>query len=251
MTNLYRYVNLKEFFYRIRCRRPSAGSNTGFSLRSTLMAMLLSTTIGCGAPAQTQELAGRVVTVHDGDSFILLAGEEQLSIRLAEIDTPELGQEWHDEAGQALRKKIHRRLVRVEVMDKDRYNRLVGKVWLGSRDINREMVAEGHAWAYRQYLRDESLLDLEANARERLLGLWGGVDPLQPWRWRRQQRGGEVRQSAQDCRIKGNISSSGQRIYHLPGQEHYAKTRISTARGERWFCSELAAREAGWRKARR
>jgi hypothetical protein len=90
------------------------------------------------------------------------------------------------------------------------------------------------------------------------------VDPLQPWRWRRQRRidnelrridnelrrSGEDRQAAEDCRIKGNISSSGKRIYHMPGQEYYEQTRIATAKGERWFCSESAAREAGWRKAR-
>jgi len=52
------------------------------------------------------------------------------------------------------------------------------------------------------------------------------------------------------CVIKGNISvTSGERIYHVPGQEYYAKTRISPQYGERWFCSEADARAAGWRKA--
>ena len=54
------------------------------------------------------------------------------------------------------------------------------------------------------------------------------------------------------CPIKGNISiSSGERIYHVPGQEHYDETIISPQYGERWFCSEAEARAAGWRKARR
>jgi hypothetical protein len=53
------------------------------------------------------------------------------------------------------------------------------------------------------------------------------------------------------CNIKGNISkNNGQRIYHVPGQEHYAETQIHTLSGERWFCSEEEARAAGWRKAR-
>ena len=55
----------------------------------------------------------------------------------------------------------------------------------------------------------------------------------------------------QDCNIKGNISiNSGERIYHLPGQEFYAETVIRTEYGERWFCSEAEARSAGWRRAR-
>jgi hypothetical protein len=54
----------------------------------------------------------------------------------------------------------------------------------------------------------------------------------------------------QNCAIKGNISSGG-RIYHVPGQEHYARTRINPANGERWFCSRAEAEAAGWRAARR
>ena len=33
--------------------------------------------------------------------------------------------------------------------------------------------------------------------------------------------------------------------------EHPAFRGISEAKGERWFCSEAAARAAGWRRARR
>jgi hypothetical protein len=54
------------------------------------------------------------------------------------------------------------------------------------------------------------------------------------------------------CGIKGNISAStGERIYHMPGQRYYFATQINWwSRGERWFCSEADARAAGWRKAR-
>lgn len=57
---------------------------------------------------------------------------------------------------------------------------------------------------------------------------------------------------ASGCSIKGNISiNTGERIYHVPGQEHYWETKISPQYGERWFCTEEEARAAGWRKARR
>jgi hypothetical protein len=55
-----------------------------------------------------------------------------------------------------------------------------------------------------------------------------------------------------DCNLKGNISlNTGERIYHVPGQEHYSETVITPSKGERWFCSEDAARAGGWRKAMR
>lgn len=57
--------------------------------------------------------------------------------------------------------------------------------------------------------------------------------------------------SSGSCDIKGNISqSSGERIYHVPGQRYYAETKIDGRYGERWFCSEQEARQAGWRKSR-
>lgn len=52
------------------------------------------------------------------------------------------------------------------------------------------------------------------------------------------------------CNVKGNITpATGERIFHVPGQEYYSQTRISWINGERWFCSEENARQAGWRKA--
>ena len=53
------------------------------------------------------------------------------------------------------------------------------------------------------------------------------------------------------CEIKGNISyTTGERIYHLPGQRWYEKTVINPRYGERWFCTESEAEANGWRRAR-
>lgn len=50
------------------------------------------------------------------------------------------------------------------------------------------------------------------------------------------------------CLIKGNIAYlTGQRIYHLPGQEFYDETVINSSEGEQWFCTEAEAIAAGWR----
>ena len=53
-----------------------------------------------------------------------------------------------------------------------------------------------------------------------------------------------------DCHIKGNISKSGERIYHVPGAKYYSGTQIDFLWGERFFCTEEEARQAGWRKSR-
>lgn len=57
-------------------------------------------------------------------------------------------------------------------------------------------------------------------------------------------------ETSQNCNIKGNVSmESGERIYHVPGQKYYSATKIDARYGERWFCSETEARQAGWRKS--
>ena len=53
------------------------------------------------------------------------------------------------------------------------------------------------------------------------------------------------------CDIKGNVSfETGERIYHVPGQEYYAATRISRLYGECMFCSEWEVIKAGWRRSK-
>ena len=68
---------------------------------------------------------------------------------------------------------------------------------------------------------------------------------------RAERLSGAARSDSGDCGINANISREGTRIYHVPGGQSYAKTRIDTAKGERWFCSEAEARAAGWRPAKR
>lgn len=58
-----------------------------------------------------------------------------------------------------------------------------------------------------------------------------------------------VRKIGVSCNIKGNISANGERIYRVPGDRDYNETVISRIYGERYFCSELEARQAGWRRS--
>jgi hypothetical protein len=111
------------------------------------------------------------------------------------------------------------------------------------------LVRDGLAFAYRRYAMDYDLIEKQAAVAER--GLWA-TRVQDPAAFRRD--GGTAPQAEpakSDCNIKGNINSKGERIYHRPGQEHYDRTRINTAQGERWFCSPAEAQAAGWRAARR
>ena len=112
-------------------------------------------------------------------------------------------------------------------------------------NLNAEMVRAGWALAFKRY--SERYVVQEEQAERAAVGVWGGTfDP--PWEW----RAAIVAESApDDCPIKGNISRSSERIYHMPFQDHYDRTRINESEGERWFCTEQEAQLAGWRRALR
>ena len=86
--------------------------------------------------------------------------------------------------------KVFGERVEVRVVTVDRYGRTVGHVWIADRHINREMIREGHAWAYRDYLKDQTMLDDETYARKNKTNLWGlpEAQRIPPWDWRRGKR---------------------------------------------------------------
>lgn len=59
-------------------------------------------------------------------------------------------------------------------------------MYVGGVDVNAEMIRQGAAWAYRQYLKDQSLLRLEAEAKAAKRGLWAlpEAQRMPPWEWR-------------------------------------------------------------------
>ena len=81
-------------------------------------------------------------------------------------------------------------------------------------------------------------------------GIWAG-EFVKPWEWRRGKRLAANDNAVGQCRIKGNISRSGERIYHVPGGQYYDRTKINPSKGEQWFCSEAEAIAAGWRRLKR
>jgi endonuclease YncB( thermonuclease family) len=221
--------------------------------RSQILGVLVAVFIAVPAAAQSPVVG--VASVIDGDT-LEIHGKR---IRLHGIDAPESGQFCENDGKQyrcgrqaalALSDKIGRAIVRCEQRDIDRYKRIVAVCRLGDIDLNAWMVREGWAIAYRQYSRDH-VAD-ESAARTAKAGIWAGRF-IEPSKWRRGDRLAAEKAgdpAAGSCQIKGNISRSGKRIYHVPGGRYYGPTRIDGSKGERWFCSEDEARKAGWRRSR-
>lgn len=130
----------------------------------------------------------KVINVSDGDTFICFTDEnEQRKVRLAEIDAPEINQPYGDRSRLALYNLISSEMVKLNIQDKDSYGRTVARVKRGDGiDVNAEQLRAGAAWIYPKHLKDTSLLAIEAEAKDRQIGIWAlpASDQIPPWEWR-------------------------------------------------------------------
>ncbi|MDB4639161.1 thermonuclease family protein [bacterium] len=143
-----------------------------------------------------KDLASGPVTlfsVGDGDTIrIKDRTGTKVTIRLACIDAPETSQgmsgKW---STRTLKEMIQGRSIFIKPQVKDRYGRTVGEVYVGSTNINIQMVREGAAFAYRKYLNQcdkDAYLKAESTAKRNRKGVWGPYQTQLPWEYRRSRR---------------------------------------------------------------
>lgn len=133
----------------------------------------------------------------------------------------------------------------------DKYDRLLRYVFLeDGTNFNLLMIKEGYAYEYTYDIPYKYQVEFKQAQKEAELakaGLWGSkcdnpdtaiITPITT-----------QNTSSTPCTIKGNISSTKEKIYHVIGCGSYAKTQIDETKGEKWFCTEQEALDAGWRKA--
>ncbi|RWC23247.1 MAG: thermonuclease family protein [Mesorhizobium sp.] len=209
-------------------------------------------------------IAGHASVV-DGDT-IEIHGER---IRFNGVDAPESSQLCLDVKGKKYRcgsmsaKALAGFLIKsspttCEFVERDRYGRFVGNCHRADGiSVQEWLVLNGLALDWERY-SGGAYAKLQHKAREQNSGLWSGSFEY-PWDWRTRKRAsadavplaGLSTQDSGGCTIKGNISAKGERIFHVPGQEHYERTGVSENKGERWFCTVDEAIDAGWRPAPR
>jgi micrococcal nuclease len=131
----------------------------------------------------------KVISITDGDTLKALSAQnQQVKIRLAEIDSPERGQPWGNKAKQALSGYTFQKTVTIDPVTQDRYGRTVGTVLVDGDNVNKAMVQQGYCWVYQKYARDSEFFDLENEAREAKRGLWSlpEAQRVPPWEWRQR-----------------------------------------------------------------
>jgi endonuclease YncB( thermonuclease family) len=212
------------------------------------------------APAVAEALVGPP-QVSDGDTLTIQGRQ----VRLVGVDAPELGQPctrggetWAcgEEARRQLSELVASGAVECAGNETDQYGRLLAVCWAGGFELNKTLVEQGWATAYRAY--SDAYVAHETRAKLARKGIWSATFDL-PENYRRAQRLRSEEQPTRrstrsagtsqtafsgGCVIKGNRSRRGEWIYHLPGMAYYDATRP-----EEIFCSEADAQAAGYRRA--
>jgi endonuclease YncB( thermonuclease family) len=156
--------------------------------------------------AHAETLTGTVVGVADGDTITVLdTNRRQHKIRLGGIDAPEKAQPFGQRSKSSMSALVFRKEVVVQWHQRDRYQRILGKVMVASSDCRTDhcpktldagltQLTVGLAWWYRKYANEQSPQDAgryefaEQEARAKRAGLWADGQPIPPWDWRKAAR---------------------------------------------------------------
>ncbi len=200
--------------------------------------MAATTIIAGGVSVAKHTIApGEVVTqVIDGDSFKI--GRDQ-TIRLLSLNAPETKYCYGDKSKEYLAKKIEGKRVILKDMQTDRYGRIMALVYIKGELVNEYMVKNGlalHLWDNTNV--KESLGAANDYARENRLGIFS------PECY-------QIDAPNKKCPIKGSINvDTKEKTYTMPNCDRYSLTVIEKYKGEDWFCTEEAAKNAGFVKSK-
>ncbi len=154
-------------------------------------ARLCLTAVFCRS-ACADQLAGRVISIADGDTLTVLDHlQVQHKIRLVGIDAPEKRQPFGSGSKSSLASLCFGKTATVDWEKRDRYQRIVGKVWCDNQDAGLAQIGKGMAWWYEAYAKEQEATDqhlysqAQMRARSERVGLWQDGNPTPPWTWRR------------------------------------------------------------------
>lgn len=173
-----------------------AKPRTGLKHMKKLVLSLAALLIVSGSYAETFKAV--VVGVSDGDTVkVLDSSKTEHKVRLMGIDAPEMSQPYGKRSKQSLSSLTYGSEVTIDWQKKDRYGRIVGKLFSPSgSDINLEQINRGMAWHYKDYQQEQSPEDrfkyahAENAASANGLGLWSDLLQVPPWEYRKTKRSG-------------------------------------------------------------
>lgn len=137
------------------------------------------------------ETKGKVIKVEEGDLVHLLtSSKDTIIVRLSNIDTPEPGQEYFEEARRYAENLCLNKSVKFISKGKNEEDIETGFLVLrNNQTLNNALVEAGLAWHFRKGLQltieIQTLSQKEEEAKSLEKGLWKTKDPVAPWIYKR------------------------------------------------------------------
>lgn len=129
-----------------------------------------------------------VTRVTDGDTMTVVYYKLPMTIRLADIDVPEMKQDFGKAAKSYAKMIALGKDAQFRLVNKDRYGRYIGVLTIDGVNINKYLIQKGYAWWYDAYSDDISYKILQEEAKRKKLGLWKYKNPIPPWEYRKRKR---------------------------------------------------------------
>ena len=133
------------------------------------------------------EFQATVTQVLAGDKLEVLNLGNFYKIRLAFVRAPENGQDFSKQAKEFSENLIAAKQVRIVTHGQTESGWLLGEVFLGDKNLGRELLENGLAWEYPQVKKSE-FAKLQAKAEEQKKGLWSEKDPTPPWKFKEPKK---------------------------------------------------------------
>ncbi|ANX11929.1 nuclease [Fictibacillus arsenicus] len=199
----------------------------------------------------------QVLDVVDGDTIKVKVDGKSETVRFLLVDTPESVhpkkpvQPFSKEASKHTENMLSGSNVELElgIGERDKYGRLLAYVYADDKSVQESLLEKGFARVAYVFEPNTKYVDdyekIQKHAQKEGNGIWS----LENY----SQEDGYIPEEAEDpieepadskCTIKGNINSSGEKIYHVESGRYYKITKP-----EEWFCSEQEAIDAGFRKS--
>jgi micrococcal nuclease len=126
------------------------------------------------------------VRVKDGDTYVFRKGNTDFTVRLKNVDAPELKQPYGYLSFVNTSKLLSGRMVSYDSTGKDLYGRVLADIWVNNQRLDSTLIRNGWAWHYQQYSSDTLLKSIMVLAINENKGLWKcgmiGVCPPSFWR---------------------------------------------------------------------
>ncbi|MCK4835594.1 MAG: thermonuclease family protein [Candidatus Aminicenantes bacterium] len=125
--------------------------------------------------------------IPEGDIMMVYVNKKMLTIRLAHIDCPDIGQPFEKQATQFTHSLAYKKKVTVEIESYAGEQYLIGRVFIENKDVSMTLIEAGLAWYTKMHGADRYISKAFRKAKKKKIGIWSQDKPIPPWIYRQEK----------------------------------------------------------------